>query len=691
MKLIIAEKPSVGKTIANVVGANTRQGGYIEGNGYIVSWCYGHLIGLEEPGYYLSNDNNYWNIDDLPIIPNEWSFKLSDDSGARKQFKILKNLMFRSDVDSLICATDAGREGECIFRYVYNFAKCSKPVKRLWTSSLEESAINDGLNNLKSDSDYDNLFYSGLSRAKADWLVGMNLTRGYSIRYNSFKPVLSIGRVQTPTLAMIVDRYNQFNNFVVEKYFKIDLDTDKDFTVSSIDKYNKKEAEIELEKIGSEGEVSNYEEKRQSKAAPKLFDLTLLQRTANKMYGYTAKETLDIAQKLYEDKLITYPRTDSNYVTDDMENTLSMLVNKLVSMNKYSSVKENDLFNDISRIDMSKVINNKKVSDHHALLPTMSLTEDRFSVLSAKEQNILNLICSRLLVAISSSREYTSVKATVIVNDKQYEAKGIKIINNGYKDVEKVLGLIKKEEKENNIPKLNIGEHIYISRKSLSEHQTQPPQLYTDDTLLKAMEIAGNDEYEDDSDVEKKGIGTPATRAGILETLISRDYIKREKKKLIPTKRGLNLIDIVPDYIKSAKVTADWESNLQLIEKGKYDCNRFKADIEFLTKKMVNEIKERTVEISNEDFKKELPVIGKCPFCDSDYLEYKKIFKCSNQECGSVIFRSMASKNITKTIAKKLLKDGRIEDVEGFISKSGKEFSTSLTFDENRKCVFDFS
>lgn len=690
MILIIAEKPSVGKTIASVVGANIRQDGYIEGNGYVVSWCYGHLITLEEPGYYSSNDDNYWNIDDLPIIPIDWCFKLSDDSGARKQFKILKNLMFRSDVDSLICATDAGREGECIFRYVYNFAKCSKPVKRLWTSSLEEFAINDGLNNLKDDSDYDNLYYSGLSRAKADWLIGMNLTRGYSIKYNSFKPVLSIGRVQTPTLAMIVDRYNQFNNFVVEKYFKIDLDTDKGFTISSIDKYNKKEAEIEFEKIGNNGVVSNYEEKRQSKAAPKLFDLTLLQRTANKMYGYTAKETLDIAQKLYENKIITYPRTDSNYVTDDMENTLTMLVNKLVSMNKYSSVKESDLFNDISKINISKVINNKKVSDHHALLPTMSLTEDRFSVLSTKEQNILNLICSRLLVAVSSNREYTSVKTTIIVNDKQYEAKGIKIINNGYKDVEKALGLIKKEEKENNIPKLDIGEHIIISKKSLSEHQTQPPQLYTDDTLLKAMEIAGNDEYEENSDVEKKGIGTPATRAGILETLISRDYIKREKKKLIPTKRGLNLIDIVPDYIKSAKVTADWESYLQFIEKGRYDRNRFMDDIEFLTKKMVNEIKERIVEISNEDFKKEIPVIGRCPFCDSDYLEYKKIFKCSNKDCGSVIFRSMASKNITKTIAKKLLKEGRVENVEGFISKSGKEFSTSLTFDENRKCVFDF-
>lgn len=683
MKLIIAEKPSVGMTIANVVGATKKQDGYIEGNGYIVSWCYGHLIGLEEPTYYIE-EKQKWNLSDLPLIPNEWKFKLADDKGAKKQYRVLNSLMYRDDVDLIICSTDAGREGECIFRYVYNYAKCKKPVKRLWVSSLEESAIRKGLADMKDDSFYDNLFKSGLARAKADWLIGMNLTRGYSIKYNSFKPVLSIGRVQTPALAMIVERFNQVKNFVAEKYYKIDLDTSKGFTVSSVDKYETyKKAENFLSSIGDTGKVSLYEENKKSKATPKLFDLTLLQRVCNSMYGYTAKETLDVAQKLYESKLITYPRTDSNFITDDMENTVKDIVDKLCGFNVFSSIK-------IDNPNTSKLVNNKKVSDHHALLPTEYLFKKGFDDLNTKEKNILYLICSRLLISVCEPYQYLSVKVKIQVDDKEYEAKGIKVLNKGFKSLEEKFGLVKEKEEELNIPKLKIGDSINILDKKISEHTTKPPQLYTDDTLLKAMEIAGNDDYDEDSNIEKKGIGTPATRSGILETLVKRDYIRREKKKIVPTNRGINLINIVPDYIKSAKLTADWESYLQFIEKGKYDLNKFMEDIEFLTRKLVNEIKDKKVETQSDDFKRELNIIGKCPFCGSDYIELKKLYKCVNEDCGSLVWKNMASKNIGKTIVKKLLKNGRADNIDGFISKKGSEFSASICFDKDRKIKFDF-
>lgn len=685
MKLVIAEKPSVGSTIASVVGANTRKDGFIEGNGYIVSWCFGHLIGLQDPDYYLSGENTYWNIEDLPIIPDNWKFKLGDNSGIKKQYKTLKTLMSRSDVDSIVCATDAGREGECIFRYVYNYAKCSKKVLRLWVSSLEESAIKEGMLNLKDDAEYDNLYESGLARAKADWLIGMNLTRGYSIKYNAYKPILSIGRVQTPTLAMIVDRYNAFNNFVVETFYKIDLRTNKGFVAISKDKYTKEEGLAEIERINASGVVIAYDEKEQNKPSPKLFDLTLLQRTANAMYGYTAKETLDIAQKLYENKLITYPRTDSNYITDDMLNTVRELLTHLTNMKEFEVVKDY-----ISNLNVKKLINNKKVSDHHALLPTKTLNSLKYNELSTKEKNILELICGRLFVASAPKRSYLSIKAIINVNNKEYEAKGTKIIDNGFKEVEKALGLVKSEEKELNIPQLTVGESIEILNTELSEHQTNPPKLFTDDTLLKAMEIAGNDDYEEGSDVEKKGIGTPATRASILETLVLRDYIKRENKKLIPTKRGINLINIVPEPVKSAKITALWETELQGIEKGKVDKSIFLSKIELLTQKLVEDVKGSEVQNDNANFKKEYPVIGICPFCKSDYIEYNKVFKCSNNECGSFIYKTMSSKKITKTIVKKLLASGRAEKVEGFISRSGKEFSADLYFNEEKKCAFDF-
>lgn len=687
MKLIIAEKPSVGKTIADVVGATTKKNGYIEGNGYIVSWCFGHLVELENPDYYIKKDsteeNIIWNIEDLPIIPNKWKFMLSEDKGIKKQFNTLKKLMLSDKVNIIICATDAGREGECIFRYVYNYARCNKYVERLWVSSLEESAIREGLNCMKSDTEYDLLFESGFARAKADWLIGMNMTRVYSLKYNALKPMLSIGRVQTPTLAMIVDRYHSVQNFVKEYYYKIELDTDKGFTLKSEGKYNSaSDAENVVHSIGAYGIVEKFEKKRQKKSPPLLFDLTLLQREANSQLGYTAQETLDILQKLYESKLVTYPRTDSNYITDDMRNTTGELVKKLNALNLYQGY-----MNEIEA-NINCLVNNKKVSDHHALLPTKEVTNETFDRLSDKESDILKLICGRLLVAVAPAREYFSSKVVVDIEGKKYAATGDSIINNGYKVLETKVKLSKKERKNSeeveDIPELQTGEKIEFVNKRTVEQETKPLQLYNDNTLLKAMEIAGNEEYE--PGMEKKGIGTPATRAGVLETLVSRGYIVREKKKIIPTKRGVNLISIVPNVLKSAKTTATWESALQQIEAGEVSTDYFMERITSLTNKLTLKAKEENADTSLFEIEKKK--IADCPNCGNEVLSYFKVWKCS--ECDFKVFKMIAGKKITDSQARKLIENGQTDKIKGFKNKSGDSFDAKLMLKDNFEVSFKY-
>ena len=687
MKLVIAEKPSVGKTIADVVGATTKKNGYIEGNGYMVSWCFGHLVELENPDYYIKKDsteeNVTWNIEDLPIIPDRWQFTLSEDKGIKKQFNTLKKLMLSDEVNTIICATDAGREGECIFRYVYNYARCNKYVERLWVSSLEESAIREGLNCMKPDTEYDLLFESGFARAKADWLIGMNMTRIYSLKYNALRPVLSIGRVQTPTLAMIVDRYHSVQNFVKEYYYKIELDTDKGFALKSEDKYNSaSDAENVFYTIGTYGTVESFEKKRQKKNPPLLFDLTLLQREANSQLGYTAQETLDILQKLYESKLVTYPRTDSNYITEDMKNTAGELVKKLNALSLYHGY-----MNGIEA-NINCLVNNKKVSDHHALLPTKEVTNETFDKLSDKESNILKLVCGRLLVAVSPAREYFSSKVVVDIEGKKYSAKGNSIINDGYKVLETKVKLSKKENKKTeeveDIPELQTGEKIEFINKRTVEQETKPLQLYNDNTVLKAMEIAGNEEYE--PGMEKKGIGTPATRAGVLETLVLRGYIVREKRKIIPTERGINLISIVPKVLKSAKTTATWESALQQIESGEVSTDYFMERITSLTNKLVLKAKDENADTSLFEIAKEK--IADCPNCGNEVISYPKVWKCS--ECDFKLFKMIAGKNITNGQARKLIENGQTDKVKGFKNKDGKTFDAKLILKNNFEVSFKF-
>jgi DNA topoisomerase-3 len=687
MKLVIAEKPSVGKTIAAVVGAKTSKDGYMEGNGYYVSWCFGHLVELEDPDYYCDSDSNekaVWNIDKLPIIPQNWKLRLNDDSGVRKQYKVLKELMNSPQVDTIICATDAGREGECIFRYVYNFAGCTKYTERLWTSSLEESAIREGLKNMKPDSEYDNLYLAGLARAKADWLIGMNMTRMYSVKYKAYKPVLSIGRVQTPTLAMIVERYQKVENFVKEYFYKIELETNRGFSLKSEEKYcSKEEAEKIEEHIGTFGVVRSFEKTKQKKSPPTLFDLTLLQREANSQLGYTAQETLDILQHLYEMKYVTYPRTDSNYITDDMEDTAYDLIQKVALLSEFESMDAEEYF---SSINVKCLINNKKVSDHHALLPTKQVNNEVFHKLSEKERNILKMICGRLLVAVAPAREYFRSKVTVEIDGKLYTATGNSNICNGYREIEKIVRLKQSENKKKeeivDIPETQEGERVEIVTKNVIELETKPLQLYNDASLLKAMEIAGNEEYEQGT--EKKGIGTPATRAGILETLVQRGYIVREKKKIIPTERGIRLISVVPSVLKSAKTTATWETALQQIESGEISSDYFMERITSMTEKLTAKAKMEEADLSL--FAPQKEKFAECPKCGKDVINYSKLWKCC--ECDFKIFKEIAGKIITDTQGKKLIINGQTDKIKGFRRKSGEEFDARIVLDDEFNISF---
>ncbi len=602
MKLIIAEKPSVGRTLGAVLGVNNKNNGYLEGNGYIISWCIGHLVGLANPDVY---DEKYakWNMSDLPIIPEQWRLVIS--KSTVDQYKVLKSLMHDEKVDELICATDAGREGECIFRYVYNLASCKKPVKRLWTSSLEEKALLKALEDLKPINLYDNLFKAGFARAKADWIVGFNASRLFSIKYPN-KGGLSIGRVQTPTLNMIVKRDEDIRNFVKTPFYIVEIDCGE-FKAYSEKFEEKSQAEI-ISTLCNEKTATVIEVKNEIKKInpPKLYDLTTLQREANRIFGYTAQQTLDYAQSLYEKKLLTYPRTDSNYITDDMEQTVTELIPIL--LNNLSITSEIKMENP----NISLCINNSKVSDHHALLPTAEITKNDLTSLTEAEINLINLVSMRLLCAVSNTHKYNSLFANLFCEKNNFTAKGKEIINGGWKELEKNLMNRIKSQTSNDeadvfLPKLIEGQQFQNIATSIAEKSTHPPKPFTEDTLLSAMERAGNDEYDDD--IEKKGIGTPATRASIIEGLVSREYIERKNKNLIATEKGITLINIVPENLKSAKTTADWETVLQNIEKGKSEISDeiFIKQISDQTKKLIDDYSKIS---ENNPFQKEKTKIG---------------------------------------------------------------------------------
>lgn len=685
MQLVIAEKPSVAQSIAKVLGATERKEGYLKGNNYIVSWCVGHLVGLASPETY---DEKYksWSFETLPIIPKEWKFSIN--TATKKQFDILKKLMSDNNVDEIVCATDAGREGECIFRYVYKMAHCRKPFKRLWTSSLEESAIREGFKNLKNGRDYDNLFAAGLSRSKADWLVGMNGTRLFSVRYNSR---LNIGRVQTPTLAMIVQRDYDVNNFVKQKYFTAELDCGT-FIASSerIDDEFKAKSIADMCN-GKAAVVSSVKKEVKSANPPKLYDLTTLQREANRQYGYTAQQTLDLTQSLYEQKLVTYPRTDSQYITDDMQQTAAEMV-KLVC-------KHITCCNGISIIDpdIKRITNNSKVSDHHALLPTAQIAEKDLNAIPESERNILFLISAKLICSVAQPHKYESVKVVMKCEGNEFSASGKIVINDGWKRLDsRIKSLLKGGESEEKasdtdkrLPDLSEGQSFDNVTASVSEHWTSPPKPFTEDTLLSAMETAGNKDYDENSDVEKKGLGTPATRAAIIEGLVKREYVKREKKQLTATDKGVNLINVVPDEVKLPKMTADWETDLQSIEKGTKSSDEFMNQIESYVKQLCSDYGSVA---SNVSFEKKVEAVSVCPKCGKNVIEWQKGFSCESGKngCGFVVWKTIAGKNISAAQAKKLIEKKRTDLIKGFTSKTGNKFDAYLILKDDFSTGFEF-
>lgn len=540
-------------TIAKVLGAKRRKDGYMEGNNYIVSWCVGHLIRMNNPESY---DEKYrkWNIEDLPIFPKEYKYEVS--KYTKKQYGILEKLLTDKNVREVINACDAAREGELIFRLVYNQARCKKPVKRLWISSMEDRAIKEGFNNLKDGREYENLYQSALARSQADWLVGMNLSRYYSCLYNNN---YSVGRVQTPTLAMVVARDKAIRNFEKEKYFTVQISgQDIDLETSRINENEK--AEKLLLSIPEYLEIKEVEKKRKITRPDKLYDLTTLQRECNKYFGYSAKQTLDYAQSLYEKKLITYPRTDSRFLTDDMVSSVKAYVDSFG--------------NDFDEKNFKSIFDSKKVQDHHAIIPTSeSLNFDTSSLLRSEEK-VFELIKVKLLASRSGNLITENTKIICDVEGYEFTSRGTVVIDEGYT---KYLSSYIKKKEDKLLPRLEKGDKLKVKDKKINEKYTNPPKLYTEDILLKDMELAGRDAKED---IDRKGIGTPATRAGIIENLIQKELIKREERKLISTNKGEELVSLVADFLKNSNTTVDWEVKLHEISEGKAELKDFIGDVE---------------------------------------------------------------------------------------------------------------
>ena len=565
MKLVIAEKPSVGVALAKVIGANQRRDGYFEGNGYIVSWCVGHLVRMANPDKY---DEKYakWKIEDLPIFPEEYLYELNPKT--KKQFALLKKLMQDKKVDTVINACDAGREGESIFRLVYQQAKCKKPIQRLWISSMEDQSIKEGFQNLKDGRDFENLFESAQTRSIADWLVGMNLSRLYSCLY---KQNYSVGRVQTPTLNMIVQRDGEIDRFIKEKYYTVEIIGDG-ITLSTerIDDY---EVADQLRNLIDEKIIITDVEKKEKVTRPdKLYDLTTLQREANKVFGYSAKKTLDITQKLHDKKLVTYPRTDSRYLTEDMKEMTKLLLNRL----------ERDF--QFDEKSFSSIFDNSKVTDHYAIIPTMSVEMSKLESLSTEEKNVYELIKAKLLMACSKPLIESMTKVIYEYDGFTFTANGKTVIENGFREYEiKTKGL-----KEKILPNLSSGDELVVLDVLIQEKFTKPPLHFNEDTLLKAMEKAGADSLDKDIEVERMGLGTPATRAGIIESLINKGYVERDKKNLLATHKGTSLVAIVADEFKSAETTSHWEMKLSDIASGKFSKDEFIGAIQKTIQKTID-------------------------------------------------------------------------------------------------------
>ena len=681
-KLIVAEKPSVAMSYAKVLGVTSRQDGYLEGNGYLVSWCVGHLVELAPPNIY---DAKYvkWSIADLPILPQKWQYLVS--TSTKKQFGILQKLMHRPDVESVICATDAGREGELIFRLVYQQAGCKKPFTRLWLSSMEETAIRAGFAHLKPSTEYDALYNAALCRERADWMVGINASRLFSCLYNQ---PLAVGRVMTPVLAMTVVREAAIAAFVPEKFYTVALTLADGGTASSKRFAQKADAELLLSKCRKEGRVTvqKMERKEKSESPPQLYDLTALQQDANRLLGFTAQQTLDYAQSLYEKRLITYPRTDSRFLTEDMTASLPGLV---TATGKAFAVEEP------FSIHVQQVINGSKVTDHHALLPTKSMANADLAALPAGERNILRLIAARLLCAVGEPHRYAETTLTTICAGEKFSAKGKVVLSEGWKAVErKMLGeLLGKQKEPAVLPDVKEQSQCSVAGAELKEGQTSPPKSYTEDTLLSAMQAAGADSMP--QGVERQGIGTPATRAATIEKLVQKGFLERKGTKktkvLLPTDKGKALITVMPEEIQSPEMTADWETKLLQIERGEMEPETFMIEI----KEMISSLVTTTEAAKGANALMKNKITGICPNCGANVVECEKGWFCENRECRFVLWKDNAflkrlGKRMDAHVADKLLRDGRVR-LKDCKSAKGKNYNATvlLSFEADGRSKFN--
>ena len=668
-KLVVAEKPSVAMSYAKVLGATSRKDGYLEGNSYLVSWCVGHLVELAPPNVY---DAKYvkWSIADLPILPERWQYLVS--ASTKKQFGILQKLMQRPDVDSVICATDAGREGELIFRLVYQQAGCKKPFSRLWLSSMEETAIREGFQKLKPSTEYDALYNAALCRERADWMVGINASRLFSCLYGQ---PLAVGRVMTPVLAMTVVREAAIAAFVPEKFYTVDLELTSGCTASSKRFAQKEDAELLLSKCRKEGRatVQKMERKEKSESPPQLYDLTALQRDANRLLGFTAQQTLDYAQSLYEKRLITYPRTDSRFLTEDMAASLPGLV---TDTGRAFAVEEP------FPIHVQQVINGSKVTDHHALLPTKSMANADLAALPAGERNVLRLIAARLLCAVGEPYCYAETTLTTICAGEEFTAKGKVVLSEGWKAVErKMLGeLLGKQKEPAVLPDVQEQSRCSVSGAELKEGQTSPPKHFTEDLLLHAMETASADSMPEG--VERQGIGTPATRAATIEKLVQKGFLERKgtkkNKVLLPTDKGKALITVMPEEIQSPEMTADWETKLLRIERSEMEPGEFMTEINT----MITELVKNTEMKKGANALMKSKIIGVCPNCGKPVVEREKGWFCENRECRFVLWKDNAffkrlGKRLDAHVADKLLRDGRVR-LKDCKSAKGKTYNATV-------------
>ena len=671
-KLIVSEKPSVAQAIGKALGITKRHDGYLEGEEYLVSWCVGHLVELAPPDSYDSKLAK-WSKADLPILPKEWQYLVSP--GTQRQFEVLRSLMTRPDVEQLVCAADAGREGELIFRLTYHQCGCKKPFTRLWISSMEDAAIREGFNNLRPSTEYDALYKAALCRERADWLVGINATRLFSCLYGQ---PLNVGRVITPTLAMVVSREAAIDAFRPEPFYTVLLKME-DCMASSERFKDKSQAEALLAECRKASQAVLQKNERNEKAEhpPALYDLTSLQRDANRLLGYSAQQTLDYTQALYEKKLVTYPRTDSRYLTEDMEPGLPDLVRQTAA---YFGVTGEIL------IHAKQVINSKKIGDHHAILPTRSMANDDLSSLPAGEGHVLRLIAARLLAAVGEPYRYAETTVQMECAGQVFTAKGKTVLDEGWKAVERaILGDTdqKNEKKLEILPEVQGQETLPILDAQLKEGKTSPPRHFTEDTLLSAMETAGKDELPEEA--ERRGIGTPATRAGIIEKLVKKGFLTREgsgkTKNLIPTEKGRALIAVMPEEIQSPAMTADWEQQLLQIERGELEPETFMNEIEQMVASLVET--SEAVKGASMLMKNNGKIVGVCPHCGAEVAEREKGWFCTNRECRFVIWKDNAffkrlGKHITGQLVDKLLRDGRARLKDCKSQRTGKTYNAAV-------------